>query len=116
MGEAGFIDGSPPIEAVIEGFEGEWFDPYDIEGYLAEKGMHVDPTASFAEVEVAATMRVLGDRSRASSRATTPALSESHTSWKSLDAFDLNAAVSWNPDTAINLENSRNLFRPVKST
>ncbi|PPJ51532.1 hypothetical protein CBER1_09208 [Cercospora berteroae] len=37
----------------IAGFEGEWFDPYDVEGYLAEKGIHIDPLASFAVAEVA---------------------------------------------------------------
>ncbi|EME46613.1 hypothetical protein DOTSEDRAFT_22662 [Dothistroma septosporum NZE10] len=36
----------------IAGFEGEWFDPYDVEGYLREKGIFIDPTASFAEAEV----------------------------------------------------------------
>lgn len=37
----------------IAGFEGEWFDPYDVEGYLAEKGIYIDPLASFAVAEVA---------------------------------------------------------------
>ncbi|GIZ43948.1 hypothetical protein CKM354_000715700 [Cercospora kikuchii] len=36
----------------IAGLEGEWFDPYDVEGYLAEKGIHIDPLASFAAAEV----------------------------------------------------------------
>lgn len=36
----------------ITGFEGEWFDPYDVEGYLAEKGIFIDPTSSFAEADV----------------------------------------------------------------
>lgn len=36
----------------IAGFEGEWFDPYDVEGYLHEKGIFIDPTSSFAEAEV----------------------------------------------------------------
>ncbi|KAF2215579.1 hypothetical protein CERZMDRAFT_104841 [Cercospora zeae-maydis SCOH1-5] len=37
----------------IAGMEGEWLDPYDVEGYLAEKGIYIDPSASFAEAEVA---------------------------------------------------------------
>ncbi|KAF2170090.1 hypothetical protein M409DRAFT_19697 [Zasmidium cellare ATCC 36951] len=36
----------------IAGFEGEWFDPYDVEGYLHEKGIFIDPSSSFAEAEV----------------------------------------------------------------
>ncbi|CAK1357369.1 unnamed protein product [Cercospora beticola] len=36
----------------IAGMEGEWLDPYDVEGYLAEKGIRIDPSASFAEAEV----------------------------------------------------------------
>ena len=36
----------------IAGFEGEWFDPYDVEGYLEEKGIFIDPVSSFAEAEV----------------------------------------------------------------
>ena len=36
----------------IIGYEGEWFDPSDVEGYLAEKDIFIDPSASFAEAEV----------------------------------------------------------------
>lgn len=36
----------------IAGFQGEWFDPYDVEGYLEEKGIVLDPASSFAAVEV----------------------------------------------------------------
>jgi hypothetical protein len=36
----------------IAGFEGEWFDPYDVQGYLEEKGIFIDPTQSFAEAEI----------------------------------------------------------------
>ncbi|KAF2246616.1 hypothetical protein BU26DRAFT_521069 [Trematosphaeria pertusa] len=35
----------------LTGFEGEWFDAYDVEGYLQqEKGCKIDPKDSFAEV------------------------------------------------------------------
>lgn len=40
------------ISVEIEGFEGTWFDPYDVEGYLESKGIHIDPTVSFVEAEV----------------------------------------------------------------
>lgn len=36
----------------IAGFEGEWFDPYDVQGYLEEKGIFIDPSSSFAEAEL----------------------------------------------------------------
>ncbi|CAI6339731.1 unnamed protein product [Periconia digitata] len=37
----------------LTGFEGEWFDPVDVEGYLEqEKGCRIDPKQSFAEVLV----------------------------------------------------------------
>ena len=36
----------------VTGFEGEWFDPSDVEGYLAEKDIFIDPSSSFAEAEV----------------------------------------------------------------
>jgi hypothetical protein len=35
----------------LTGFEGEWFDSFDVEGYLEqEKGCRIDPKSSFAEV------------------------------------------------------------------
>jgi hypothetical protein len=40
------------ISVEIEGFEGTWFDPYDVEGYLESKGVHIDPTVSFVEAEI----------------------------------------------------------------
>ena len=36
----------------IGGFEGEWFDPHDVQGYLEEKGIFIDPISSFAEAEI----------------------------------------------------------------
>ncbi|KAF2793550.1 hypothetical protein K505DRAFT_276815 [Melanomma pulvis-pyrius CBS 109.77] len=37
----------------LTGFEGEWFDAYDVQGYLEEvKGCHIDPKDSFTEVYV----------------------------------------------------------------
>jgi hypothetical protein len=44
---------SAEISVEIEGFEGTWFDPYDVEGYLESKGVHIDPTVSFVEAEIA---------------------------------------------------------------
>jgi hypothetical protein len=40
------------VSVEIEGFEGEWFDPYDIEGYLESRGIHIDPMVSFVEAEI----------------------------------------------------------------
>lgn len=34
----------------LSGFEGEWFDAYDVQGYLEERwGCKIDPTSAFAE-------------------------------------------------------------------
>ena len=35
----------------IQGYEGVWFDPYDVEGWLEERGLRIDSTSSFAETE-----------------------------------------------------------------
>lgn len=43
---------STDMTVEIAGFEGEWFDPYDVQGYLEEKGIFIDPGASFAEAEL----------------------------------------------------------------
>jgi hypothetical protein len=44
---------SHDLEIDLTGFEGEWLDPEDVEGYLEqEKGCHIDPKDSFAEVLV----------------------------------------------------------------
>ncbi|KAI7375158.1 hypothetical protein KC336_g20057 [Hortaea werneckii] len=44
---------NPNLNMVVDvvGFEGAWFDPYDVEGYLKEKGIHLDSSSSFVEVE-----------------------------------------------------------------
>ena len=36
----------------MKGYEGEWFDPNDVEGYLEERGFHIDPQSMFAEGEM----------------------------------------------------------------
>ncbi|KAF1347636.1 hypothetical protein BDV97DRAFT_203408 [Delphinella strobiligena] len=33
-------------------YAGEWLDAYDVEGYLAEKGITIDPQSSFADAEM----------------------------------------------------------------
>ena len=42
------------IDQVIEhcGFQGEWFDPNDVEHYLKSKGVHVDARSSLVELDV----------------------------------------------------------------
>lgn len=37
----------------IAGYEGEWFDAGDVQGYLEEKGIFISPAATFAEAEIA---------------------------------------------------------------
>lgn len=34
------------------GMDGEWFDAYDVEGYLVEKGIFLNPNSTFAEIEL----------------------------------------------------------------
>ena len=36
----------------VPGFEGEWLDPYDVQGYLEEKCIFIDSSASFVEAEI----------------------------------------------------------------
>lgn len=36
----------------IAGYEGDWLDPDDVQGYLEERGILIDPSASFVEAEV----------------------------------------------------------------
>ncbi|KAK5114008.1 hypothetical protein LTR62_003131 [Meristemomyces frigidus] len=43
---------STDMTVQVAGYEGEWFDPYDVEGYLEEKGIHIDSTSSFVEVRI----------------------------------------------------------------
>jgi hypothetical protein len=40
------------VSVEVEGFEGTWFDPYDVEGYLESKGIIIDPSVSFVEAEI----------------------------------------------------------------
>lgn len=40
----------------VDGYEGEWLDPLDVEGYLNEKGIYIDPRSSFAEAEIDMTL------------------------------------------------------------
>jgi len=57
MVSAGAFSARPgnEVELDLEGFEGQWFDPYDVEGYLQEKGVVISPYASFAEAELPST-------------------------------------------------------------
>ena len=36
----------------IAGYEGEWFDPNDVQGYLEERGVFIDPASTFAEADM----------------------------------------------------------------
>ncbi|KAK4928677.1 hypothetical protein LTR28_011836, partial [Elasticomyces elasticus] len=46
------VPSTPDMLVDLAGYEGEWFDPYDVEGYLAEKGIRIGPRAFFAEADV----------------------------------------------------------------
>jgi hypothetical protein len=41
------------IEFDLSEYEGEWFDSNDVEGYLTEKGLQINPQSSFAEGRIA---------------------------------------------------------------
>ncbi|KAK1822958.1 hypothetical protein LTR12_002680 [Friedmanniomyces endolithicus] len=43
---------SADMTVQIAGYEGLWFDPYDVEGYLEERGIRIDPLQSFVEAEI----------------------------------------------------------------
>jgi hypothetical protein len=53
------------IEFDLSEYEGEWFDSNDVEGYLEEQGLHIDPQSTFAEGKVQA--EVTSPQSRAGS-------------------------------------------------
>lgn len=36
----------------VMGMDGSFFDAYDVEGYLAERGIHLDPAATYAQIEL----------------------------------------------------------------
>jgi hypothetical protein len=40
------------VDVDLRGFEGEWFDANDVEGYLEEMGVRIDPQSSFAEAYI----------------------------------------------------------------
>lgn len=63
------------ISVEIEGFEGTWFDPYDVEGYLESKGITIDPSVSFVEAEIA---ELPAESSTASSRSSAHTSSGTH--------------------------------------
>ncbi|CAD0087881.1 unnamed protein product [Aureobasidium vineae] len=46
------IEEAVTAEMLLRGVTGMWFDAYDVEGYLAEKGIHLDPSATYANIEL----------------------------------------------------------------
>lgn len=67
------VQARPAVDISVEiaGFEGEWFDPYDIEGYLEAKGIHIDPMVSFVEAEIRDPPSTMTDSSTPSSSSST---------------------------------------------
>lgn len=51
--QAALQDLTTDMTVDLLGYEGEWLDSYDVEGYLNEKGIFIDPSSSFAEIEMA---------------------------------------------------------------
>jgi hypothetical protein len=68
----------------LSGFDGEWFDAYDVEGYLEEKwGCRLDPKSSFAEclIEDEGNGQEFDSETRRSRRSdTSPSLTHSESS------------------------------------
>jgi hypothetical protein len=44
------------IDFDLNEYEGQWFDSNDVEGYLEEKGLRIDPQSTFAEGQVQADL------------------------------------------------------------
>ncbi|OQO02016.1 hypothetical protein B0A48_12489 [Cryoendolithus antarcticus] len=97
----------------VAGFEGEWLDPYDVQGYLEEKGIFMDPAASFADAELPQSIDSSGTMSAASSMNGTSERSDHATSGLERDrASNLNPmhleflreadAQSWNGQVSPN--------------
>lgn len=40
------------MKCLVPGFEGYFFDPNDVEGYLRQRGLEIDPAADFATIEL----------------------------------------------------------------
>jgi hypothetical protein len=45
---------SVDIDLDLNEYEGQWFDSNDVEGYLEEKGLRIDPQSTFAEGQIRA--------------------------------------------------------------
>ncbi len=44
---------APDVLIDVSGYEGEWFDVYDVEGYFRERGLVIPPAAEFVDVDLA---------------------------------------------------------------
>jgi len=51
----------------VIGIDGQFYDAYDVEGYLVEKGIHLDPGATYAQIELPDDGSFSADSSVASS-------------------------------------------------
>lgn len=40
------------MKCILPGFQGEFFDPYDVEGYLRDRGLDIPPAAEFVTAEL----------------------------------------------------------------
>ncbi|KAF2159210.1 hypothetical protein M409DRAFT_30349 [Zasmidium cellare ATCC 36951] len=77
----------------LVGYEGEWLDAYDVEGYLNEKGIFIDPNSSFVEIEVPASRSAASIPLRGLTESSENSLSDvSADSW--LDFFQSTGNIS----------------------
>lgn len=96
------------LTAEIEGYEGEWFDAHDVEGYLQEKGVFVDPLSSFAEVEVQDLSDTSGSSVASSASPETPGANGASdiirlaSPWKPIDPSEVNA-IEWNETELVSI-------------
>lgn len=79
--QSAMLERTVDLSVEVTGIEGMWFDPYDIEGYLEERGVQIDPTVSFVEAEI---KRSPSEESENSSPATFPVAPAEQGSWNSL--------------------------------
>lgn len=77
LGEEGNVFTPEDALQATEGFEGIWFDAHDVEGYLAEKGVFIDPQTSYADITISVN-DLVDSNTPELSNASTPTVSSSN--------------------------------------
>ncbi|KAK5130874.1 hypothetical protein LTR08_001595 [Meristemomyces frigidus] len=83
-------------KAEVAGYEGEWLDPYDVEGYLVERGVRIGPSSLYAEAEVVEWPETSYDVAMASSSQNFSALMN--------DAFGLDETATFGVEEHVDLD------------